>query len=665
MMMHSRLLTCFLSLTLLAGSAVAQLSDDEPGFGGDSGFDSFGLGGGVPDYVEIDTYLNQDVYRPGDKVKLAVQMTIHHTVHINSDTPTADYQYPTSLDWADLPAGLTLGDIRWPKAKMMAFEFTSGEKIAVYEGTVRAFVEGEVAKSAKPGALRLKGKFAAQGCTNTVCYAPQKDDVAVTVRVVGADEEPELINEAKFATDGSENQKGHHGGDKPTQVVKNGGGSGPDGGSVPAECESLTSETGWKHGLFLLYLACFGGGLALCATPCVLPLVPVTIGFFSGQSKAGGKPIHLAIAYVLGLALVYATLGTVAALSGGLFGAALQNPWVIAGMAAVLIALATSMFGLWNLTLPSFLTGKMGGARSGPLGAAIMGGAMGIIAAPCVGPFVVTLLTYVAKLGAELPKAQAALTGGSLFFVLALGLGTPFFLVGLGVASFQPGEWMENVKKVFGFLIIGVALWFLRPILPSTVFVLLMVALGVAFAVFCFLPIASRGAPKLAAPLKALGVLALAGVGYFGWSSFQGPDHGRAFTPYSHEALAAATASGKPVVIDFMAEWCTVCKEIEHVTFPAPEVQEAFEGFELLQADLTDDKDPLVQELYKNYQIVGLPTIVFIDSAGKEVRPLRLSKFEKAADFASRLRCVESFGATAQADASSAMASPVVETASR
>lgn len=639
--------------------------------------------GEVPDYVAVKAYLDRDAYHPGQDARIAIEFKIDPSVHVNANKTTEDYQYPTDVKWDAAPAGASLGAIEWPKPKMQAFEFTEGKKIAVLEGTQRAYLTVKIGKDVAPGtSLKLTGVFGAQGCTHSVCYAPQKDDLKVTIRVVAADEETTLVNEEKFAqpkrgdageagapaegeatghaaavapADGTPSAEAAAAEQGPEAALSAAATAAPstttllddDAEPVAVDCAGVAGKDkgpSQDTSLAMMFLLSFLGGLGLTFTPCVLPLVPITISFFSRQQSAGGRPVGMAALYVLGLALVYAALGTVAALSGGLFGAALQNTWVLVGIATLMVGLALSMFGLWDMNLPSSLTSRIGGGRSGNVGAFLMGGAMGIIAAPCVGPFVVSLLTYVARLGSELPRPQAVLAGGSLFFVLALGLGTPFFLVGLGIARVQPGQWMVTVKKIFGFVILGLAIWFLRSVVGNEIAQWLLVALLAAAAVVLMLPAMVEGATSAqrallrgVAALSAVGavVAALWTLGLVG----AGHDEGRPWSAYTDGAVEQARLEGKPVVIDFMAEWCTVCKEIEHRTFPAPEVQDAFEDFALLRADLTDDTDPAVKALYKKYAIKGLPTIVFLDRNGRELEDLRLSKFEAADEFAARLKC--------------------------
>jgi len=649
---------------LLPGLRAAAQSEDE---------------GAPPDYVQVRVLLDRDAYHPGETARVAIEFKIDSRVHINSNQPTEEYQYPTSLTWGD-DAKPQPSAAAWPKAVKKAFEFTEGAKIAVFEGTQRATFTVAVPGDAKPGEIKLSGSFKAQGCTHSTCYAPQTDEFDLVLKVVAAGAATKAINADAFAasaTEPSASETASAGSeattppatevavippvepppvDGPPPVddgiapVTHGVPQPPDGGPKDSMCEVATQGKKANRSLLVTFLLAFLGGIALTFTPCVLPLVPITIGYFSRQRQAG-RPIVPATLYVLGLALVYSALGTAAALTGGLFGAALQMPLVLGLVSALLLYLALSMFGIVpDLQLPAGISNRIGGGRAGGLGAMFMGGAMGLVAAPCVGPFVVTLLTYVAELGSRMPKAQAAFVGGALFFTLALGLGLPFFLVALGVGTIRPGEWMVSVKKVFGFVILGVVLWFLRPVfgsMGSTIFRWGIVAVLAAAAIYFFIDARKESYGRLARNLLR-GVATASGLAAAGALVFcimlltahhTDAATGRAFEPYSEQALAEATRQGKPVIIDFGADWCIACKELEHQTFPNAEVQKAFEGFVLLHSDQTHETDENVA-IYKQLKVRGLPTIVFLDPQGREIQELRLTGFEKAEKFVERLRCV-------------------------
>jgi thiol:disulfide interchange protein DsbD len=654
----------------LSAPALAQLDDGSP-----------------PDYVAVKTYLDRDAYPPGETARLVIEMKIDPRVHVNTPTPTEDYQFPTSVEWIDT-AGLEPTTITWPKGAMKAFEFTEGKKIGVYEGTQRATLGVKIPAGLTPGARTLKGKFKAQGCTHTTCYAPQTDDFELVLRVVAAGEATSAVNEDKFTaiapapaglqpaagteTEGvavaegiqpppgagstpaeveTEAHPDDTGSDSTPPPVESAEVAEAEGGAVPPPHEDpalqcpVDPDKGLSRDTALtwIYLLAFGSGIALAFTPCVLPLVPITIGFFSRQQESGRRPVVPAMLYVLGISLVYSALGTVAALSGGLFGSMLQKPAVVLTICVILFALALSMFGVWDLNLPSFITNRIGGGRAGNAGALMMGGAMGLIAAPCVGPFVVSLLTYVAEMGSRLPTASAALLGGSLFFALSLGMGLPFFLVALGAGSLRPGEWMVTVKKVFGFIIFGVVLWFLRPLIGTVAFQWLLVALLLAAGLYFLMHSRSpQHAGKARVAVATIGVMSLMATLAWGGLVLRSMNAQAssstvvAFEPYSEDALARAKADRRPVIIDFWAEWCIACKELEHQTFPDERVQPRLREFVLLKADLTDE----TSSLYKKWKVRGLPTIVFLDSDGEEIPDWRLTAFESPERFARRLECV-------------------------
>ncbi len=548
----------------------------------------------------------------GQPFRLAVVATIEPGWHVNSNAPFEDYLIPTEA--AVLPAdGLTFGPPAYPPHKEQKLPF-SEKPLALFDGETVIVVEGKAEASATPGARTLRATLDFQPCNDAQCLAPNQVEAVLAIDVVPAGTAVAPANASLFPLAGARAPEGSApgpGGDAPAAP----GEPGPfSGRSLPAI-------------LGLVFLA----GLALNLTPCVYPLIPITVGFFSRQSEGKtARTFGLALAYVLGMSVTYSALGVFAALSGSLFGSWLQKPAVLVVIALIVLALALSMFGLYEIQAPHFITDRTG-SKAGVLGALTMGLFVGFVAAPCIGPFVLSLLTYVAQQG-------SALLGFGLFFTLAMGLGLPYLVLGTVSGSLKAmprsGEWMIAVRKVFGFVLVALAAWFLRPLLPERVFewgVALPLLAGGAW--FLFFEKAGSSAGWFRAVKAIIGVALVAAAVPFLLPAKKGET--LAFQPYSDAALAEAAAAGKPVAIDFFADWCLPCKELEKFTFTDPEVRKALGSWVLLKADLTKTASPEVAALRTRWNIQGVPTIVFLGPDGKESKP-RVVQFEKPAAFLSR-----------------------------
>lgn len=374
------------------------------------------------------------------------------------------------------------------------------------------------------------------------------------------------------------------------------------------------------------YAWAFGQGVLVDLTPCVYPLIPVTVAVFGAQGVSRGKALFLATAYVLGMAVLYTTLGVVVALTGTQFGAWLADPVVVLPIAALLLALAASMFGAFDLQLPAGLQTKLnsvGGA--GPFGAFLMGLVSGFISAPCTGPVLLSLLAYIAKSSAQ---GGSVAYGGSLLFTYALGMGTLFFAVALGASLFRPGKWMEYIKSVFGVALVVMALWFVRPISPDLrAFVLdpelgLWIGMGLgmlgilagAIHLSFYGGIAEKARKGFAVLLAIFGfTVALNNVMYVSEGEWKTVTNLDEFS----EAVAIADEFGKPVVIDFGAEWCNPCKEMDLVTFADERVEgELSERFELIKIKVDNvDEAPDKQVLFNTFVQGSLPGVVVYDSS--------------------------------------------------
>ena len=403
-------------------------------------------------------------------------------------------------------------------------------------------------------------------------------------------------------------------------------------------------------------------GLLLAFTPCVFPMIPILAGIIAGQGEkiTTRKAFVLSVVYVLAMAVTYTVAGVLAGLFGSNLQAAFQNPWILTAFAGIFVALAFSMFGFFELQLPSSLQSKImqvqNNQQGGTLvGVAIMGLLSALIVGPCMAPPLAGALIYIGQTG-------DAVLGGTALFAMSIGMGLPLIIVGTLGGKFLPraGAWMDAVKNVFGVLMLGVAIWMLERIIPDIVAQALWGVLLIGAAVYLSatdpLKEAASGWSRL---WKALGVilliwgsLILVGVAAGGKGSVFTPLAGLSlgsqagstqpaaalsFTPVTNLAdlnakLAQAKAEGKPVMLDFYADWCVSCKEMEHNTFSDAMVIAQLKPFVLLQANVTanneDDK-----ALFKRFGVLGPPTIVFFNAKGEEQKAQQVVGYEPPQTF--------------------------------
>ncbi|HRX51692.1 MAG TPA: cytochrome c biogenesis protein CcdA [Candidatus Krumholzibacteria bacterium] len=415
----------------------------------------------------------------------------------------------------------------------------------------------------------------------------------------------------------------------------------PDqGGGLQGRLERALDEGSW-----LAFLLVFLGGVLASFTPCVYPMIPITISFIGGSAKGNpAKGFVLSLWYVLGIALVYSVLGLVAAATGGAFGQATQTPVFAGVVAAVIGAMALSMAGMFDIQLPSSLTSKVGGGRTGFLGPLLMGMAMGMIAAPCVGPVLIVLLTWVATSG-------SLFMGFWLLFAFAMGLGMLFVALGTfsGLLTALPGAggWMQTVKHVFAVVLLALALWFVRLYLPLWLltFVFGMGLMLMVSAWGAWRPLEAHAGARESLDKGFLRFLWMAGTllallgGLRGFAPDLLPTGGAAtvaadaghaepaWLTDEDTAFARAARDGMPVVMDFWAEWCAACIELDHQTWNQAEVLALAERFVPVKMDMTarNDRNKARNE---RYGVIGMPTVIFFDSEGNELE--RFSGFKDA-----------------------------------
>jgi thiol:disulfide interchange protein DsbD len=385
------------------------------------------------------------------------------------------------------------------------------------------------------------------------------------------------------------------------------------------------------------------GGLLVSLTPCVYPMVAVTVSAFGAcETRSRWEGAKLSAVFVLGIACMFTPLGLVAGLTGSVFGSVLQNQWVVLGIAFLFLAMAASMFGAFEMTLPSRLTNRlatMGGI--GYRGAFGLGFVCGLIAAPCTGPVLTGILTWIAQ-------TQSAGLGALAMAAFSIGLGFPFFLVGaFAVQLPKSGRWMVHVKSVLGIVLIIVALYFVNlhfPWLsalahPSPVF------FGVAAAAAICGVIVGAIHRDFAEPgtsgrlLKGLGVVLLSGAGFLSIVALTKPSSALSWEKTDYMvARQKALDEERPLLVDFTASWCVSCKELDKVTFSDASVEREAGRFVAVKVDATDDEDPKVTKALAEFDVKGLPTVILYDSSGREA--VRFNDFVKARPFLEALRSV-------------------------
>ena len=415
---------------------------------------------------------------------------------------------------------------------------------------------------------------------------------------------------------------------------------------------------------WLTLIIFFGAGLLLAFTPCVFPMIPILSGIIVGQGEeiTTRKAFYLSLVYVLAMALTYTIVGVLVGLSGENIQAWFQNPWIIGSFAAIFVALSFSMFGFYELQMPASIQSKLvniSNSQQGGniVGVAIMGFLSALIVGPCVTAPLVGALIYIAETG-------DAVLGGMALFSLSMGMGAPLLLIGASAGKFLPkaGAWMDAVKAVFGVLLLGLAIWLLERVAPAAATMALWAALIIVSAIYMGamdnLAEGSSGWKKLWKGLGVLlliyGIIMLLGLASGNRNVFQ-PLKGLAgisgtASQVEHLSfkqikgvegfnaeLKRANAAGKTVMLDFYADWCVSCKEMEAFTFSDPAVQKALDGVVLLQADVTpnDEKDT---ELYKHFGIIGPPSIMFFGTDGKENRNYRVVGFMPADKFSEHVK---------------------------
>lgn len=552
----------------------------------------------------------------GSSVEVEVVLEIVSGWHVNANPPSPEYLIPVTVSVKSAP-GLAPRGVLYPTGRQVKLGFDENP-LSVYEGSVTVRVTLAAAPDAASGEHTLRGAVGFQPCNDEVCLAPASAPFAIRVAVTGGVTAP-----------------------APAGTGDDSAPPPPDTAMAPAAAPAphAASETdrrlagALERGGLWWFLMLFLGGLALNLTPCVFPMIGVTVSVFGARRRERTvKVLAHAIAYVLGIAVTYSVLGVVAALTGGLFGAALQSVWVSVGLGVLFVVLSLSMFGFYEMQPPAWVLQRLGGADATSLvGILLSGLAVGIIAAPCVGPFVVAVLAVLAQRG-------DALFGFQTMFVMSLGLGLPYLFLALFSNLIQSlprsGDWMLWVKKVFGILLAGIGLYYvLVGLAPRLAPWVAPVALALGGLYLGFVDRHGSAKPAFRWFKRALGALAvLAAVPVVMALRAEGIR----FAPYEEAAVQAALAAGRPVMLDFSAAWCLPCHELERSTFTDRRVIERSRDFAVFKVDLTRFDSPESQALRARYGVAGVPEILFLAPAG-EVRAARVTGFLPPEAFLARM----------------------------
>jgi len=556
------------------------------------------------------------------------------------------YLYGDKFRFEAEPAGVGFGAMEKPAGKKHKDDFFG--EVETHRGELRILVPVQ----APAGTTRFELFATSQGCWDGgICYPPTTQqasiDLAAPPKKAGGFLDSVLGGRAGTGSPAS-----------PTPVALAAPEDGSGGGAVSSDESGDIARLLSGASVPIILLSFFGFGLLLAFTPCTFPMIPILSGIIVGQ---GNKVSHtrafvLSLAYVLGMAVTYALAGVAAGMTGTMLSAALQNVWVLSTFALMFVLLSLSMFGFYELQLPSALQSKLADTAShgkgGNLGGVtLMGVLSALIVGPCVAAPLAGALLYIAQTG-------DAVLGGWALFAMGLGMGAPLLAVGVASRSLLPkvGPWMEGVKKAFGVMLLAVALWMITPVIPPLATMLGWAALLLFSAIFLHaidpLPPQARGWQRF---WKGVGVvLLLAGAAILVGALAGSRDplqplsvlRAQAAAPVDvpqfekvdsiAELEARLATTDRPVLLDFYADWCVSCKEMERFTFSDAAVAARMSRMLLLKADVTANTDEH-KALLKRFGLFGPPGILFFDAAGKERAGLRVVGFMKAEPFATVL----------------------------
>ncbi len=588
----------------------------------------------------------EDFLDPEVAFKVEARALDLQTVEISYSIAPGYYLYREQFHFT--AEGTTLGPPRLPAGKTK-FDETFQKTVETYREGVRVVIP--VQQAASSFVLVATN----QGCADRgLCYPPQARNIEVRLAGFGGDGSARVLpaGVSKARIGGNATQAAAS---APTSTAP------PTAPSVlpTFAADDVGIDTALRSGKFWTVIGVFFvAGALLSLTPCVLPMLPILSSIIVGHGAqvSRGRGLALAASYSLGMALVYTAFGVAAGLAGEGLAAMLQKPWVLVLFAAGIVALALSMFGVYELQLPSSLTGRLSNAsRRLPAGrfagVFAMGGISALIVSPCVAAPLAGALVY-------LSQTRDVWLGGTALFSLAAGMSVPLLLMGASAGALLPraGGWMDEIKRFFGVLLLGVAIWMLQSVLPGALSLAFWGALVLASGVMLMTggdrhhaaPNTRLGRRAVAAVLAVCGVLQLVGAASGGSDPLQPllhlratasggasvADAGPTFTTVRNvmQLDDALRTASRPVMLDFYADWCVSCKEMERFTFVDPAVQKKMGGALLLKADVTANSDEN-RELLKRFNLFGPPGTIFFDAQGREITAARIAGFQDSTRF--------------------------------
>ena len=589
-------------------------------------------------------YAAEDFLDPEQAFKLTARLVGERNVELSFKVAPGYYLYREPFRFSAI--GASLGTPQLP-AGQTKFDETFQKTVQTHRGLMQITVP----------VMQAEANFVLlvtnQGCADQgLCYPPMLRAVEVSGDGVGAVRVLDVTQTAARALNAA-----------PGKAVA------PDLSNRGTSMAGVTTQSSSLGGLddalrggrfWTVVLVFFIAGTLLSLTPCVLPMLPILSSIIVGQGSrvSRGRGLLLAASYSLGMATLYTALGVAAGLAGEGLAATLQTPWVLGLFALGLVALALSMFGIYEIQLPHHIAGRLTRASQRlpagqVLGVFAMGGVSALIVSPCVAAPLAGALVY-------LSQTRDVWLGGTALFSLASGMSVPLLLVGASAGALLPraGVWMNEVKSFFGLLLLGVALWTVMPVLPGPLVLALwgILAIGVAVLVVSFSHGRRIGVSKtlwrraVAAVFAVVGVLQLVGAAAGGTNPLQPLAHlsirqqrDAAIPALQFVAVrtlaeldAALRSAGRPVMLDFYADWCVSCKEMERFTFTDPAVRAKLAGVLLLKADVTANR-PDDRELLKRFQLFGPPGTIFFDTQGREMKQVRVIGYQDADRFIATL----------------------------